>query len=82
MGITALGLVRARQLSQVDPRHTLAVMTAAFGLGQIVGPLFAGVVYDATGTVLVPSSSERCWALSTPHGHREDRQRSRRGPAS
>jgi predicted MFS family arabinose efflux permease len=55
MGIIALGLVRARRLSQGDPRRTLAVMTAAFGLGQIVGPLFASVVYDATGTFLVPS---------------------------
>jgi hypothetical protein len=30
-------------------------MTAAFGLGQIVGPTFAGIVYDATGTLLAPS---------------------------
>jgi predicted MFS family arabinose efflux permease len=55
MGITALGLVRARLLSGGDPRRTLAIMTAAFGLGQIVGPGFAGAVYDATGTLLVPS---------------------------
>ena len=55
MGITALGLVGARRLSQGDPRRTLAVMTAAFGLGQIVGPAFAGAVYDATGSLLVPS---------------------------
>jgi predicted MFS family arabinose efflux permease len=55
MGITALGLVRARHLSHGDPRRTLAVMTAAFGLGQIVGPTFAGVVYDATGSFVVPS---------------------------
>jgi predicted MFS family arabinose efflux permease len=55
MGITALGLVGARRHSQGDPRRTLAVMTAAFGLGQIVGPTFAGAVYDATGSFLVPS---------------------------
>ena len=55
MGITALGLIRARHLSSGDPRRTLAVMTAAFGLGQILGPVFAGLVYDATGTFLVPS---------------------------
>lgn len=55
MGITALGLVGARRLSGGDPRRTLAVMTAAFGLGQIMGPAFAGAVYDATGTFLVPS---------------------------
>jgi predicted MFS family arabinose efflux permease len=55
MGITALGLVGARRLSRGEPRRTLAVMTAAFGLGQIVGPAFAGLVYDATGTFLIPS---------------------------
>jgi predicted MFS family arabinose efflux permease len=55
MGITALGLIGARRLSEGDPRRTLAIMTAAFGLGQILGPTFAGAVYDATGTFLVPS---------------------------
>jgi predicted MFS family arabinose efflux permease len=55
MGITALGLMWARRLAQGDPRRALAVMTAAFGFGQIVGPVFAGMVYDAAGTLLVPS---------------------------
>jgi MFS family permease len=55
MGLTALGLVGGRQLSAGDPRRTLAVMTAAFGLGQIVGPTFAGIVYDAAGSFLLPS---------------------------
>jgi predicted MFS family arabinose efflux permease len=55
MGITALGLLWARRLARGDPRSTLALMTAAFGLGQIVGPAFAGMVYDATETFIVPS---------------------------
>ena len=55
MGLTALGLIGARRLSRGDPRPTLAVMTAAFGLGQIVGPVFAGAVYDTTGSFLLPS---------------------------
>jgi predicted MFS family arabinose efflux permease len=55
MGITALGLTWARRVAHGDPRSTLAVMTAAFGLGQIVGPGFAGMVYDATGTFVLPS---------------------------
>ena len=55
MGITALGLVGARRVAQRDPRRTLAIMTVAFGIGQIVGPTFAGVVRDATGSFLVPS---------------------------
>jgi len=55
VGITALGLVGARQLSRGDPRHTLAMMTAAFGVGQTVGPAFAGMLSDATGSFLGPS---------------------------
>jgi len=55
VGITALGLVGARQLSRGDPRHTLAMMTAAFGLGQTIGPAFAGMLSDATGSFLAPS---------------------------
>jgi predicted MFS family arabinose efflux permease len=59
MGLTALGLIEARRLSLGDPRRTLAVMTASFGLGQIVGPTVAGVLHDATGSFLVPS----LWAV-------------------
>jgi MFS family permease len=55
MGLTALGLIRGRQMAPGDPRRTLAVLTAAFGVGQIIGPAFAGVVYDATGSLLAPS---------------------------
>jgi predicted MFS family arabinose efflux permease len=55
MGLTALGLVRARELATGDPRRVLALMTAAFGLGQIVGPGFAGVVSDRLGGFAVPS---------------------------
>lgn len=55
MGLTALGLVGARRLSGGDPRRILAAMTAAFGLGQIVGPALAGLVHDATGSFWLPS---------------------------
>lgn len=55
MGITALGLVHARRLSQGDPRRIIALMTAAFGLGQMIGPGFAGIVHDIAGGFLVPS---------------------------
>jgi predicted MFS family arabinose efflux permease len=55
MGITALGLIGGQRLSTGDPRRTLAVMTAAFGLGQIIGPAFGGAVYDATGSFVAPS---------------------------
>lgn len=55
MGLTALGLMEAHRLSGSDPRRTLAIMTAAFGLGQILGPAFAGALYDLTGSLLLPS---------------------------
>ena len=55
MGLTALGLIQGRALARGDPRRTLAVMTAAFGSGQIVGPAFAGMVYDVTGSFVAPS---------------------------
>jgi predicted MFS family arabinose efflux permease len=55
MGLTALGLIQGRQLARGDPRRTLAIMTAAFGLGQIVGPTCAGVIHDLTGSFVAPS---------------------------
>lgn len=55
MGITALGLVNARYLSTGDPRRNLALMTAAFGFGQMIGPTFAGFAYRLEDSFLVPS---------------------------
>ena len=55
MGLTALGLIRARELTEGDPRRVLAQMTGAFGLGQIVGPVFAGFLSDWLGSYSAPS---------------------------
>jgi predicted MFS family arabinose efflux permease len=55
MGLTALGLIAARNLVPDDPRRPMAIVTAAFGLGQIVGPLVAGYGFDLTGSFLLPS---------------------------
>lgn len=55
MGLTALGLLRGRELTQGDPRRVMAAMTGAFSVGQIIGPALAGVVSDALGGFAVPS---------------------------
>ena len=46
MGLTALGLIAAR--------GRIAVMTASFSAGQILGPAFAGYAFDATGSLALP----------------------------
>lgn len=55
MGITALGFIIARDLSAGDPRRSLALMTAAFGLGQMIGPTFAGMTYRFGDSFLLSS---------------------------
>ena len=55
IGLTALGLVSVRRMSAGNPRRNLALMTAAFGLGQMMGPTFAGVLHDSLGSYQVPS---------------------------
>jgi predicted MFS family arabinose efflux permease len=55
MGLTALGLMRGRELTAGNPRPVMAAMTGAFGVGQIAGPLLAGVLSDALGGFTVPS---------------------------
>lgn len=55
MGLTALGLLRGRELAQGDPRPVMAALTVAFGVGQIVGPVLAGLLSDALGGFTVPS---------------------------
>jgi predicted MFS family arabinose efflux permease len=55
MGLTALGLSAARRLAPANPRPILAVMTASFGFGQVVGPALAGLLSEHTGGFAVPS---------------------------
>lgn len=52
---TALGIQAARQLAPQATRRVFAIMTASFGLGQILGPLVAGILVEWSGTY-VPAS--------------------------
>jgi len=55
MGLTALGLMGARETGTGDPRSRIALVTASFSAGQIIGPIFAGYAYDITGSLAMPS---------------------------
>ncbi len=55
MVITAYGLQLGREFSAESPRRAFAFMTAAFGTGQIIGPLVAGWVAQATGNFTAPT---------------------------
>ncbi len=55
MGLTAVGLIHAREIFTGDPRRGIAFMTAAFGLGQMIGPAFAGYASELGGSFLMPS---------------------------
>ncbi|MGE0154049.1 MAG: YbfB/YjiJ family MFS transporter [Reyranellaceae bacterium] len=55
VGITALGLQQARLLAGEQAPRALALMTASFGLGQIIGPLAGAALVGPNNDFLPPT---------------------------
>ncbi|MGF1503060.1 MAG: YbfB/YjiJ family MFS transporter [Paracoccaceae bacterium] len=55
MGLTALGLTEAARRAPGAGPRIMALMTAAFGTGQMAGPALAGWLREATGSYALPS---------------------------
>jgi predicted MFS family arabinose efflux permease len=63
MANTSLGMLAARKLWQGDLRRPVALMTASFGAGQIVGPSLSGYLSDHTGNFVLASLVATCGLL-------------------
>lgn len=55
MGLTALGLMAGRAIAGERAQRVIGLMTASFGIGQMIGPTIAGALAEATGNLRAPS---------------------------
>jgi predicted MFS family arabinose efflux permease len=54
MGIVALTMSLGQQLAPQQSTHVLGLLTAAYGTGQMIGPLLAGILADYTASFMLP----------------------------
>jgi predicted MFS family arabinose efflux permease len=54
MGIAALVMGLGQQLAPQQSARVLGLLTAAFGIGQIIGPMLAGLVAERTASFTLP----------------------------
>lgn len=50
MGTVTIAMPAAKKVSQTIKLNLIAIMTAAYGAGQIIGPLLASMLYSQSGT--------------------------------
>lgn len=62
LGTVTIALSEGRRLNHLVSFNMIAAMTATYGIGQIVGPLVAGTLYDRSGS-FNPSLSAAAIAL-------------------
>jgi len=55
MGITALGFVAIRNFSENNSQRMMGLLTGSFAVGQIIGPIFAGHLFELAGSFRGPS---------------------------
>ncbi len=72
---TSLGLRLAQRMAPLSSRRAMALMTASFGTGQIVGPVLGGMVAQWSGSFFLSSlgaaaallgSAFLVWSADTP----------------
>jgi predicted MFS family arabinose efflux permease len=76
IAITALTLARGAAIADGASARVASTLTVAFGLGQIIGPVIAGIVADASGSlapslwgaaaVLIAGGAASVWGAAEP----------------